>query len=100
MYPEKDKETLKKEAKDTYKKIVEMTGKKLTTEQILKMPKEALRIVALILQPMDASNTYEHEYTYVRPDQIKDLITAMLDKNGKVTRKSFVDKYQKNLYGT
>eukprot|EP00794_Sanderia_malayensis_P008242 gene8242-9124_t len=100
VYSEMDKSILKKTTREMYKKITEAAGGKLTRDRIKSMPKKALRIAALAIQPMDASNTYDHEYTYVEPNRIVKLIRRMLKEDGELRRDLFVGKYEKNLYGT
>jgi len=86
--------------KEVYSQIKMKIGKDINADSVKSMSKDALRVFALAVQPIDASNTYDHEYTYVSPDAITDLVKHMLDADDKLSRPTFVTRYQKELFGT
>ena len=100
VYSDQDDQWLLTKAKEVVIKLENITGTKLSKKTIRSMPKEALRVVALALQPIDPSNTYNHEYTYVSPDNIRELLKNMLRVSVKITREDFVKRYQNELFGT
>lgn len=100
IYDGKDDVWLLEKAEQVYSKMKNLLGHDLNKDNVKSMTKEALRIFALVLQPIDASNTYDHEYLYVSPHDIKYLVEGMLKKDGKLSRVVFVQMYQQKLYGT
>ena len=99
-WPEKDDEYIKNRAKKLHDFIVENVGEKLLPKDIMNISKTVLRRVALAFQPPDPSNTYEHEYAHVPPQEIVDLINRLVKKDGKLLRNKFVKHYKRYLYGT
>ena len=100
VYEGKSEEWLLKKADEVSNKVKSITGKDIDKKSIKTMSKEALRVISLALQPIDASNTYDHEYTYVSPDGIINLLQDMLRRDGKIARSNFVKRYEKELFGT
>ena len=100
FYDGKAEGWLLQKAEELYAQMSSIVGKDLDIDAVKKMPKEALRIFALAIQPIDASNTYDHEYTYVSPDSISALVEHMVNTEGKLIRSKFVTRYQKEVLGT
>ena len=100
VYEGKSDDWLLKKAEDMYNQLKSTIGKDIDKSAVKTLSKEALRIVALTAQPIDPSNTYDHEYRYVSPDSIQALVEHMLNTDDKFMRAKFVKRYQKELFGT
>eukprot|EP00112_Aurelia_sp_Birch-Aquarium-sp1_P010306 Seg2206.2 transcript_id=Seg2206.2/GoldUCD/mRNA.D3Y31 product="JmjC domain-containing protein 7" protein_id=Seg2206.2/GoldUCD/D3Y31 len=100
LYEGKEKSWIENMAKENYNKVKKMVGGPLNKKVIETLPKTALRELALAFQPMDASNTYDHEYTYINPNEIGELINKLVKEDGHLTRAKFIEQYQKDLFGT
>lgn len=99
-HPTKDASWITETAKESHAKIMELAGGYINKTNIDAVPKDALRIFGLLMQQMDASNRYDHEYTYVRPEAIMELLASMTSKNRELKRDAFSKRYQKILFGT
>lgn len=100
VYEGKSEAWLLKKAEDVCDQVKSTIGKDISKSDIKTMPKEALRIIAIAAQPIDASNTYDHEYKYISPDSIQALVEHMLNTDSRFMRAKFVKRYQKELFGT
>ena len=100
VYEGKEKSWIKNMAKEAYDKVKKFTGSPLNKEIIERLPKDVLRELALTFQPVDASNTYDHEYTYIHPSGIVALIDKLVKEDGHLERGKFIKQYQKTLFGT
>ncbi|KAK3710653.1 hypothetical protein QZH41_011006 [Actinostola sp. cb2023] len=100
LYPEKSHEWLSKKAQNIMK-AVGLSGKKvITSKDIDKLGRNELRKIALAVEPTDMSNTDMHEYTYVFPSVIRDIVNRLQEPDGRMDKQKFIEQYKQETLGT
>ena len=75
--------------------------RKITMKYIKQLPRSTLREVAILIEPLIPSNTYDYEFFQISPGEIAHLLSILVKEgNGIVKRDRFVDQYQERLWGS
>eukprot|EP00794_Sanderia_malayensis_P006811 gene6811-7580_t len=88
-------------AEKMYEKIVSLYGSEnVPTEEML-ANKTLMREIALMMEPLEPSNTYNLEYSVISAEDILKVLRVCLKRgNGKGSRELFTKLYTENLHGT